>query len=247
VRLKRFAIVLSVLIFTPSLFAQQAQSSESLGDAARKAREAREKRASATTTITSDSISPAKPAGAVSTPPAEQSAAPLPYELKTVPKYWPTCASAIAELNGEKPTGHTDQDFDARVSGGASQSNDLWTFSGTATVKNSLTMYLPEWVNMPDDPTIRDAWQKMIGALRKHEEGHVNIALEAAQPLIGRAITGRGPTQRSAQEDAQRQLDELLHMVDTTTRSRQDQYDALTDHGRKQSAVGGTDVVFVCR
>lgn len=120
-------------------------------------------------------------------------------------------------------------------------------FSGTPTVKNSLTVNLPEWVNMPDDPAIRDAWHKMIDALRKHEEGHVNIAIDASQPLIGRTIIGSGPSQRSAQEDAQRQLDQLLHMIDSTTRSRQDRYDALTDHGRKQSAVGGTDVTFRCR
>jgi predicted secreted Zn-dependent protease len=242
--LKLIAIVLSILIFTPLLFAQQ--PSESLGDAARKAREAKERRASATTTITSDSISPSKPAGAVNRA-AAQPSAPLPYELKTVPKYWPTCAAAIAEMNGEKPTGHTDQEFDAKLAGISSRSNDIWTFSGTPTVKNSLTVNLPEWVNIPDDPAIRAAWQKMIDALRKHEEGHVTIALEALQPLIGRTITGSGPSQVSAQEDAQRQLDQLTHMIDSSTRARQDQYDALTDHGRKQSALGGTDVTFTCR
>jgi predicted secreted Zn-dependent protease len=247
VRLKLFAILLSFLICTPSLFAQQAQASESLGDAARRAREAKEKRGSPSTTITSDSIAPGKPAE-VANPAPVMPPVPLgPYELKTVPKNWPTCAAAIAELNGDKPTGQTDQEFDAKVSGSSSRANDTWTFSGTPTVKNSLTVYLPEWVNMPDDPAIRTSWQKMIDALRKHEEGHVNIAIDAAQPLIGRTIIGSGPSQKSAQEDAQRQLDQLLHMIDSATRSRQDQYDALTDHGRKQSAVGGTNVIFACR
>ena len=245
-RLKLIPIVLSVLIFTPSLFAQWAQSSGSLGDAARRAREAKEKSGAATTIISNDSIPSGKPAGVVNPAPAVQPASPLPYELKTVPKYWPTCAAAVAELNAEK-AGHTDQEFDAKVSGSSSRSNDTWTFSGTPTVTNSLTVNLPEWVNIPDNPAVREAWQKMIEALRKHEEGHVNIAIEAAQPVIGRTIVGSGPSQRSAQEDAQRQLAELLHSIDSTTRSRQDQYDVLTDHGRKQSAVGGTDIAFICR
>ena len=244
-RFKLTAIVLGVLMLFPSLSAQP-QSSESLADVARKAREAREKRASATMTLTNDSIPSGKASGAEIPPPTPQPAA-GPYELKKVPKYWPNCAAAAAELGEEKPTGHMDQEIDAKVSGSSSQSNGTWTFSGTTRVKSSLTVNLPEWVNMPDDPSIRDAWQKMINALRQHEEGHVNIAIEAWQSLIGRTITGSGSSPALAQQDGQRQFDQLTHTVDSATRAKQDQYDVLTDHGRKQSAIGGTDVTFVCR
>src|SRR5206468_399800 len=147
----------------------------------------------------------------------------------------------------EKPTGHTDQEVDAKVSGSSSQSNGIWTFSGTTTVKSSLSVNLPEWVNMPDDPALRDAWQKMIIALRQHEEGHVNIAIEALQSLIGRTITGSGSSPSLAQQDGQRQFDQLSHTVESATRAKQDQYDVLTDHGRKQSAIGGIDITFACR
>ena len=247
-RFKLIAIVLSFLTFSPALFAQP-QTSESLADVARKAREAREKGASAATTFNNDSITPAKPTAAVNPPATSQPAAPAPYELKTVPKYWPNCAAAAAELGlgEEKPTGRTDQDFHATVSGSNSKSNDLWTYSGVVTVKNALTVNLPEWANIPDDPDLRNTWQKMTDALRKHEEGHVNIAVEGAQPLIGRTVTGSGPSPGSAQQDAQRQLDQLIQTVNSTTRAKQEQYDTLTDHGRKQSAIGGSDVRFICR
>ena len=115
------------------------------------------------------------------------------------------------------------------------------------TVTSSLTVNLPEWVNIPDDPAIRGSWQKMIDALGTHEEGHVKIAIEALQSLIGRTITGRGSSPGLAQEDAQRQFNQLTQAVDNTTRVRQNEYDVLTDHGRKQSAIGGTDVIFFCR
>jgi len=243
-RLKLIPIVLSVLMLSPSLFAQL-ETSESLGELARKAREAKEKRA-AVMTLTNDSLLPGKPVGAGNPLTTLQPAA-GPYELKTIPKYWLSCAAAAAEMNGEKPTGHTDHAVDAKVSGSSSQSNGLWTFSGLTTVKSSLTVNLPEWVNILDDPAIRDSWQKMIDALRKHEEGHVNIAVEAWQSLVGKTITGSGSSPALAQQDAQRQFDQLSRAVDITTRVKQDEYDALTDHGLKQSAIGGIDVIFVCR
>jgi hypothetical protein len=232
---KLIPIALSVLMLSPSLFAQL-QTSESLSELARKAREAKEKRASAATILTNDSLAPEKPVVAAA-----------PYELKTIPKHWVSCAAATAELNGGAPSGRTDHSVEAKVSGSVSRSNDLWTFSGEATVKNSLTVNLPDWVNIPANPAIRDSWQKMIDALRKHEEGHVNIATEALQSLIGKTITGSGSSPGLAQQDAQRQFDQLVQAVNDTIRARQNEYDALTDHGRKQSAIGGIDVIFLCR
>ena len=107
------------------------------------------------------------------------------------------------------------------------------------TVKSSLTVNLPEWVNIPDDPAIRDSWQKMIDSMRKHEEGHVNIATEALQSMIGKTITGSGSSPGLAQQDAQRQFDQLTHAVDNTTQVRQNEYDALTDHGRVRFRKAG--------
>jgi len=244
-QLKLIAIVLSFLVLSPSFFSQP-QTAESLADVARKAREARKNQAPATTKLTNDSNASGKPGTAGIPPPISQPAAVGPYVLKTVPKYWPNCAAATAELGEEKPTGHMDQEVDAKVSGSSSQSNGIWTFSGATTVKSSLVVNLPEWVNIPDDPTIHDSWQKLIKALRSHEEGHVNIATEALQSLIGRTITGSGSSAVLAQQDAQRQFDQLTHSVESATLAKQNQYDAITDHGRKQSAIGGTDITFAC-
>jgi len=235
---------LSLLLISPTLFAQ-VSTSQSLGDLARKAREAREKHADANTTFTNDSRLPEKPVPEKPVAPNPVVKASGPYELNLVPKEWSSCAAALAEITNSNP-GHTDQHVDVKYSGNTFQSNGLWTFAGTTAVQNSITMTLPDWVNMPAAPSIRAAWNKMIADLRKHEEGHVNIDMEAVQQLTGKTITGSGPTQAAAQQDAQRQFNQLMQTVDTANRAKQEQYDAVTNHGRKQSAVGGTDVAFSC-
>lgn len=238
-------IVIAILA-SSTLFAQ-VQTTESLGDLARKAREAREKKPSATATFNNDSNVPEKPGAAppVAAPvPANTADSPGPYSVKTIPKYWSTCEAAKAEITTTNDAAHTDQHYDVNYSGRTFESNGVWTFTGTTNVKNLITVTLPDWVSIPNAP-VGAAWQNMLEALRKHEEGHVRIALEAVQQLT-RTITGTGATESAAKDDARRQFNEMMHTVDSATQARQNQYDALTEHGRKQSAAGGTDVRLGC-
>lgn len=240
-RYQSLGIIISVIIGSSALFARP-QTSDSLGDLARKAREAREKNADAAATFNNDSNRPEKPPAPSDAPPPADP--PLPYALKTIPKYWPSCEAAKAEITTTDDAAHTDQHFAVSYSGRTLESNGVWTFTGTTTVKGAITVTLPDWVSIPNGP-VRAAWQNMLDALRKHEEGHVHIAMEEA-PQLNKTLTGTGPTESAAKEDARRQFNQMMQTVDSATQARQNQYDALTDHGRKQSAAGGTDVRLVC-
>jgi predicted secreted Zn-dependent protease len=105
---------------------------------------------------------------------------------------------------------------------------------------------LPEWVNIPNDPAIRAAWRQMIDTLRLHEEGHVNIFKELVQQLSDGTVIAAGPNPAAAQQAAGRNFNQILKSAREAAVAKQERYDAVTDHGRKQSAVGGTDVRFGC-
>jgi hypothetical protein len=240
---KFFALVLCSLTVS-SLLA--GQNSEPLGELARKAREARERGAAATTTVTNDSVAP--PASVPSTPPLKdgpKSGQTGNYVLKKVPKNWPSCAAAVADLNG-KEAADTDVHFDPSLSGNSVESKSGWTFTGTTSVKRIITVILPEWVNIPNDPAIRAAWQNVQDGLLQHEQGHVRIAIETSRRLDGTSISATGSSAASARQQAQQQFNQMLASVQNAHLANQQQYDAQTDHGRKQSAVGGIDIKFNC-
>jgi len=226
-----------------SAFAAQGQTSPSLGDLARKSREEKEKRAAPDTTFNADSLLPPPPTASA---PVNTAVETLPYEVKPLPKNWPSCAAAVEEFNSNPDAAHTDQHIEASLKGSAAPSGDAWSFAGTVTATNTLTVNLPEWSNMPDDPRLQNAWNSMLGALRKHEEGHVKIAIDGLRQLDGAMITGTGASASAAKEDAQRKFGQLMQTFNSTTEDEQNRYDALTNHGRKQSAAGGTDVSLTC-
>jgi predicted secreted Zn-dependent protease len=158
----------------------------------------------------------------------------------------PSCAAAVAEFNSNPDAAHTDQHIDASLNGSASPSGDAWSFAGTVTATNTLTLSLPQWSNMPDDPRLQIAWNSMLSALRKHEEGHVKIAIDGLRQLDGAMITGTGASASAAKEDARQKFGQLMQTFNGATQEEQNRYDTLTNRGRKQSAAGGTDVSLIC-
>jgi predicted secreted Zn-dependent protease len=242
IRLQLGTVVL-IGIVSYSAVAAEVQTSPSLGDLARKSREEKEKRAAPNTTFSDDSLhqpSPKAPA------PLNSEVETLAYQVKPILKDWPSCAAAVAEFNSNPDAAHTDQHVDASLKGSASPSGDAWSFAGTVTATNTLTVGLPEWSNMPDDPRLQIAWNSMLAAIRKHEEGHVKIAVDGLRQLDGVVITGTGASATAAKEDAQRKFGQLMQTFNGATHDEQNRYDALTDHGRKQSAAGGTDITLIC-
>jgi hypothetical protein len=239
---KLFVLALVIVTFCPAL---AAQNSETLGELARRAREAKAKRATANTTITNDSAAPPSSVPAAAPSNVPKSDEPRNYDLKKVPKEWRNCTAAVAGINNEEDA-YTDVHLDASFSGNSFQSNGLWTYDGRITLKRSITVILPDWVNIPNDAAIRAAWQSAYDGLRKHEEGHVRIAMENSLRLDNASVTGTGSSAIAAQQQASQQFNQILQSVRSTHVSSQQQYDAQTDHGRKQSVVGGTDIKLNC-
>jgi hypothetical protein len=59
-------------------------------------------------------------------------------------------------------------------------------------------------------------------------------------------VEGVGATTEEAKADRRTKADDQLRATDAYADSAGDEYDALTEHGRRQSAVGGRDTVLNC-
>jgi predicted secreted Zn-dependent protease len=55
-----------------------------------------------------------------------------------------------------------------------------WTYSEVEHVWAPVTVSLPKWENIPNDPALKKAWQDAVDALSQHEEGHAEIAADDA-------------------------------------------------------------------
>jgi predicted secreted Zn-dependent protease len=245
-RHKVIAIALTVFIWCP-LLAAQSPSSESLADVARRAREAAEKRASSKMTFSNETNRPADKSAVFTAENPFSGLNPMAagYDFKTIPRQWPDCRTAQADTVG-KSIGTTEMAGKPSYSGNTVQSNGAWTFTGKITIDAKIVVTMPDWVNIPNDPATHASWRSLLDLLRLHEEGHVNIYKEFIRQLNGASVIASGPTANAAQQAAQRYFDQTTKSALDATNARQERYDAVTDHGRKQSAVGGKDVGFVC-
>ena len=131
---------------------------------------------------------------------------------------------------------------DGRRRVGYTQADISWEFryreSGgrcrvvSATVTLNVTITLPEWTP-PSGATraLRDRWDRFLGALTAHEQGHVDIALATAQRIED--ALWRAPTQRSCKgyDDV---LGRIANDLFDAAEVEQKKFDEDTDHGRTQ-------------
>lgn len=108
--------------------------------------------------------------------------------------------------------------------------------TGVCKLKDSLVsvttkLTLPRWANAPDpDDARRRSWDAMIAALRKHEQGHVNNGVRAANAISSAILA----------VPAQTSCDALDGVIDSTSkeivkayRKADKDYDRVTNHGDK--------------
>jgi predicted secreted Zn-dependent protease len=86
----------------------------------------------------------------------------------------------------------------------------------------------------------------MIDRLRKHEVGHVDIAEQVAEEFTGGTISAIGDTREQARRNLQEAINDHADDVEDELQVRDDEYDELTQHGAKQSILGGEDVTLDC-
>jgi predicted secreted Zn-dependent protease len=93
----------------------------------------------------------------------------------------------------------------------------------------------PQWVHAGDAPQpLMDKWNDYMKHLVTHENGHRDIAVEAAARL-SRAVAALPPAQSCAELD--REVRALGHKHMEELNADQKDYDETTGHGRTQRAV----------
>jgi hypothetical protein len=101
------------------------------------------------------------------------------------------------------------------------------------------------WPNMT--AAEKAAVETAENALEAHEQGHVTIAEEYLEELnSGATVSATGKDQASAKAALIKKLEDMDAAVGQELNSRQQDYDANTDHGRHQSNIGGVDVMLKC-
>ena len=102
---------------------------------------------------------------------------------------------------------------------------------------------VPTWQGItPDEQQEVDDY---VNAIQAHEDGHIAVSEQAYAAMTG-VVEGVGATETDAGEDRNLKAKEKLAATGAYVAYKRDEYDALTDHGRKQSAVGGRDTVLNC-
>jgi predicted secreted Zn-dependent protease len=98
-----------------------------------------------------------------------------------------------------------------------------------------INMTLPRWIPPKNaSPVLVKRWNRFADALRKHEDGHRDIALEAARVVTDRV--GAVP----AEKDCETLKARLQRVADDTLREYRDKessYDVTTLHGQTQGAT----------
>jgi len=116
----------------------------------------------------------------------------------------------------------------------------VWTFDtsrGMCRAKNittylSITQTFPHWVPTDADGSLQQEWNDYIVALRLHEDGHKQIALDAANDAIERVRAQTFATCQEFNIAARNAVDAATSIGDR----RDEQYDDTTRHGATQGA-----------
>jgi len=104
--------------------------------------------------------------------------------------------------------------------------------AGLARVELVVTRTLPRW-RPPEaaDRALVASWTKLVAAIARHEEGHVDIAVNGAR-LLHEAIVAVSPT--DVREDLDSNVASIAESVLAAVRSADLAYDEATRHGALQ-------------
>lgn len=105
----------------------------------------------------------------------------------------------------------------------------------SAKTELDIHMTLPRWMPPPNaSPVLVKRWNTFAAALRKHEDGHRDIAIEAARVVTDRAAAVL------PERDCATLKQRLQRVADDTLREYRDKessYDVTTLHGQSQGAT----------
>lgn len=128
------------------------------------------------------------------------------------------------------------------------------SFRGQARIAYGLAdsqLLLPRWSWPGRTAAHRSAYDDFVAKLTAHEFGHRAIAERAAQNRAG-SITVLVRSRQGAERALRAMLTTQLHDLSAELFRKQELYDRVTDHGRRQEDgplygfPGGRNVVFSC-
>lgn len=100
-----------------------------------------------------------------------------------------------------------------------------------SVVSVNVKMTLPRWANAPDSGDARrQSWDAMIAALRKHEQGHANNGIRAANAIAKSISVVPAQTTCEAVEEL---IDQTSKDIVKAYRQADKDYDRVTGHGDK--------------
>ena len=109
-----------------------------------------------------------------------------------------------------------------------------WNFRSVDTTLN-VELRLPRWKNYVDGPAdLRKKWNVYMRLLRKHENGHKDIAIKAATE-IEKSIAELEPA--ATCEELADTANELGRRILSKHADKEKEYDAQTNFGETQGAV----------
>ncbi len=98
-------------------------------------------------------------------------------------------------------------------------------------VSVNVKLTLPRWANAPDaSDARRQSWDAMIAALRKHEQGHANNGIRAANAVAASISVVPAQTTCEALEEL---IDQTSKDIVKGYRKADKDYDRVTSHGDK--------------
>ena len=164
--------------------------------------------------------------------------------VKIAIRYYEVTGHSAGELRAQLdrlgPIGSDGRRYDGRTDWDARWS---YSYSDSAagcridrvTVSANITYTMPSWNGADSAPQpLREHWRGYLAALRRHEEGHRDLALEAAR-AIERGI--REMPQTLLCQALPAALDALGQRTVEQHKKLDAEYDARTGHGTTQGAV----------
>ena len=108
---------------------------------------------------------------------------------------------------------------------------------------SSMVLIEPVWPAMAE--VEQDEVKAYVAAMHAHEDGHIAVAEQAYAAMSG-VVEGVGATEAEARAAWFANAKEKLAATQRYVDYRTEEYDALTEHGRKQTAVDGVNTTLNC-
>jgi len=117
-----------------------------------------------------------------------------------------------------------------------------------SNIEIDTTVVYPEWKKPKNpDKDVEKEWNRFMGALKKHEEGHVSM-YQAAEGKLNdevKKLEGVGIAKtceeacKLAKEDLDEKIDSVINTILEETEKAQNEYETESKHGEKQGASLG--------